>query len=190
MSALGWKSGWWGVLAGGLAVLVVWIALSGDDPTPDRVETVAQTPFPPVTPPAPVQVPADTMALEPEAVLAAATFTPSAEENLGGETVASAMNSPGRETGAPRRRYQRPLAFVPINPAALTPSIAAKIEHIRQQFVRELGDTSNPNDPAYAERWDQAQASADDRYRAMFGWQAFNEMTLQRALDRAATRAD
>jgi len=85
-------------------------------------------------------------------------------------------------------RFQLPLAFQPVNSEALTPAIQNKLTQLQEQFVQAIGDTRNPADPAFQNRWMTAQIEADMQYRALFGWSAFEEMEIQRAQS-AATAA-
>jgi hypothetical protein len=73
------------------------------------------------------------------------------------------------------------LAFQPVNPEALTPAIQDKLTRLQEQFTQAIGDTCNPADPAFQNRWVNAQVEADMQYRALFGWSAFEEMEIQRA---------
>ena len=88
----------------------------------------------------------------------------------------------------PDARFQLPLAFQPVNSEALTPAIQNKLTQLQEQFVQAIGDTRNPADPAFQNRWMTAQIEADMQYRALFGWSAFEEMEIQRAQS-AATAA-
>jgi hypothetical protein len=78
-------------------------------------------------------------------------------------------------------RFQLPLAFQPVNPEALTPATQNKLTQLQQQFVQAIGDTTNPADPTYQNRWITAQIQSDMQYRALFGQMAFQEMQIQRA---------
>ncbi len=78
-------------------------------------------------------------------------------------------------------RFRLPLAFQPVNPEALTPAVQNKLTELQDQFVPALADNQNPTDPAYQDRWMTAQAEADVKYRAFFGWMAFEEMETERA---------
>jgi hypothetical protein len=78
-------------------------------------------------------------------------------------------------------RFLLPLAFQPVNPEALTPAIQNKLTQLQEQFVQAIGDTTNPTDPTYQNRWITAQIQSDMQYRALFGQMAFQEMQVQRA---------
>ncbi len=73
-----------------------------------------------------------------------------------------------------------PLVFSNINIAALnlTSQEVAGIDRLRTSFTKAVGQ-QNPNDPQYAERWAEAQPSADDKLRALLGWNRFNSYLLQ-----------
>jgi hypothetical protein len=77
-----------------------------------------------------------------------------------------------------------PLVFSNVNLAALnlTNQEVAGIDRLRTSFSKAVGQ-HNPNDPQYAERWADAQPTADDKLRALLGWGRFNSYLLQ------ATRA-
>jgi hypothetical protein len=74
-----------------------------------------------------------------------------------------------------------PLAFT-VNPRNLTPAQQIALARIQDQFLKAIGDADqNPADPAYNERWRNAQNIADQTYRADFGWTAFVQMQVERA---------
>lgn len=81
-----------------------------------------------------------------------------------------------------------PLAFVPANPAALTPAMEERIARLQEEFWDEVGGSVELEDPGWQDRWLQAQRRADERYRCLFGWQAFNEMQWQRERDLMSKR--
>jgi len=67
---------------------------------------------------------------------------------------------------------QVPLAFRPLAPALSTsnPQLANSLQMLQQNFLNALGgQNQNPNDPAYADRWDAAQLQSDDQYRLLVG---------------------
>jgi hypothetical protein len=78
-------------------------------------------------------------------------------------------------------RFQLPLAFQPVNPEALTPAIQNKLTQLQEAFTQAIGDTTDPADPTYQNRWITAQVQSDMQYRALFGQMAFQEMQIQRA---------
>jgi hypothetical protein len=74
-----------------------------------------------------------------------------------------------------------PLAFT-VDPKNLTPQQQSALAAIQDKFLKAIGDADqNPADPAYNERWRNAQSVADQTYRADFGWTAFVQMQLERA---------
>jgi len=74
-----------------------------------------------------------------------------------------------------------PLAFT-VDPKNLTPEQQTALATIQDQFLKAIGDANqNPADPAYRERWINAQSIADQTYKALFGWTAFTQMQLERA---------
>jgi hypothetical protein len=53
------------------------------------------------------------------------------------------------------------------------------IADIRQSFLDQIGGTNqDPNDPAYLERWQQAQPEADSMLRGMLGTSFFQDYQL------------
>jgi hypothetical protein len=86
---------------------------------------------------------------------------------------------PSGNSGAPR--LDPPLAFT-VDPKNLTPQQQTTLATIQNQFLQAIGDANqDPADPAYSQRWMDAQSIADQTYRAFFGWTAFTQMQLQRA---------
>jgi len=74
-----------------------------------------------------------------------------------------------------------PLAFT-VDPRNLTPRQQTALATIQDQFLNAIGDADqDPADPAYRERWMDAQFIADETYEALFGWTAFSQMQLARA---------
>jgi len=56
-----------------------------------------------------------------------------------------------------------------------TAATAAAVDQIKKDFVQQLGETTqNPADPIYHKKWISAQSIADQRLRALVGYQAFN----------------
>lgn len=62
--------------------------------------------------------------------------------------------------------------------AAFTPEQQTEVNRIINDFVKEIGDASNPMDPAYIERWKYATSYADYLFKARFGKHAFVRMNL------------
>ena len=59
--------------------------------------------------------------------------------------------------------------------AATAATTAAAVDQIKKDFVQQLGETTqNPADPTYHKKWISAQSIADQRLRALVGYQAFN----------------
>lgn len=74
-----------------------------------------------------------------------------------------------------------PLVFI-VDPKNLPPQQQAALAAIQDQFLKAIGDANQDlTDPAYLERWLKAQKAADQTYKAMFGWAAFNQLQLVRA---------
>jgi hypothetical protein len=69
---------------------------------------------------------------------------------------------------------QVPVAFTSQGDAQTSsPAQNAVRQRIQQEFVNNVGTQSNPSDPAYLQRWQSAQALADQQYEQQFGTQAF-----------------
>lgn len=64
-----------------------------------------------------------------------------------------------------------------------SPGIAPEVlEPIRDQFDRDAGvGELDPADPEYTRRWNVAGPTADERYRTLFGWAAYNDMSRRAA---------
>jgi hypothetical protein len=78
-------------------------------------------------------------------------------------------------------RLNPPLAFT-VDPKNLTPQQQTVLAAIQNQFLKAIGDANqDPADPAYSQRWMNAQSIADQTYRADFGWTAFTQMQVERA---------
>ncbi len=76
-----------------------------------------------------------------------------------------------------------PLAFT-VDPKNLTSEQQTALAKIQDQFLNAIGGADqNPADPAYGERWTTAQEIADQNYKAYFGWVAFSQMELERAMN-------
>jgi len=76
-----------------------------------------------------------------------------------------------------------PLVFTE-HPKNLTPEQQTALAAIQDQFLKAIGDANqDPADPAYRDRWMNAQVVADQRYKALVGWPAFEQMQLQRAMN-------
>jgi len=75
-----------------------------------------------------------------------------------------------------------PLALREINPAVmqLNSNQVAVIAAVRRQFQEQLGN-QDPNDPAYVQRWNQAQRDADDRLRGMLGSKFYIQYQVEAA---------
>lgn len=69
------------------------------------------------------------------------------------------------------------------------PTHAAIQDQMADQFVSNVGgDNSDPTSPAYKARWQNAQWQADQRYRALYGAQAFAEMQKRAYLQSIGTQ--
>jgi len=53
-------------------------------------------------------------------------------------------------------------------------------EQVAEQFVESIGGPGqNPKDPAYRQRWEKAQAAADDKFRSALGDELYGRLQLQ-----------
>jgi hypothetical protein len=76
-----------------------------------------------------------------------------------------------------------PLAFI-VDPKKLTPEQQTAVAAIQDQFLKAIGDANqDPADPVYGKRWMDAQSIADQSYKSSFGWTAFSQMQLERAMN-------
>jgi hypothetical protein len=78
-----------------------------------------------------------------------------------------------------------PLAFanVDTNTLELGETQQAVIDAMRRRFVDEIGGTDqDPNDPQYAERWQQAQPEIDARLKVMLGYETYRQFQRQALL--------
>lgn len=76
-----------------------------------------------------------------------------------------------------------PLAFTAV-PQDLTPEQQTALAKIQEQFFQAIGDANqDPADPAYQKRWLDAQSIADQKFKALFGWTAFSQMQVERAMN-------
>lgn len=85
---------------------------------------------------------------------------------------------------------QVPLAYrAPAFEVMANPVSAGAIEQLRREFTRELGepakDATAAAQPEYRARWQDAQFLADERFRSLFGWEAFNEQEIASAREAA-----
>jgi len=56
----------------------------------------------------------------------------------------------------------------------------AQMAALRRSFIEAIGGTSqNPDDPGYLHRWQKAQAVFDERFRAIFGQDAYYQQQKQ-----------
>jgi len=61
-----------------------------------------------------------------------------------------------------------------------TEAQVADLEKLRNDFVNAVGGANqDPADPNYLKRWEQAQAAADQRYRLLFGDNAYVAMQMK-----------
>jgi hypothetical protein len=75
-----------------------------------------------------------------------------------------------------------PLALQPLDLAALNldDQQIKTIDDMRQRFMEKIGGADqNPKDPAYLERWNQAQSEADELTKGFIGNSAYQNLQLQ-----------
>jgi len=75
-----------------------------------------------------------------------------------------------------------PVALLP-HDKPMSPQVAGALESIRLDFDREISAAADP-----AEVWDQARERADNAYRKMFGFEAFNQLSMQDAREALEAR--
>lgn len=64
---------------------------------------------------------------------------------------------------------------------------APTLSELQQQFLNEIGGLDqDPSDPAYRERWLEAQKAADRQFRTFYGGQAYLQADVARAQQAAA----
>jgi hypothetical protein len=68
-----------------------------------------------------------------------------------------------------------PVVFLPED-RPLTGPIQAALEDVRREFDETVAAADDP-----ADVWDKATRHADDRYRQLMGFDAFNQKTMQDA---------
>jgi hypothetical protein len=72
-----------------------------------------------------------------------------------------------------------PFAFT-TSPDGATPDQNAALNRLQSNFDSAVtSQNQNPNDPAYANTWQAAQAQSDATYAQDFGWQAFVQQQIQ-----------
>lgn len=78
---------------------------------------------------------------------------------------------------------QMPAAMADALPATVrTEEQAAALEKVRADFIEAIGGVDlNPGSPEYRQRWLPAQSDADQRFRLLFGDNAFVQHQLQAA---------
>lgn len=74
-----------------------------------------------------------------------------------------------------------PLVMMDLPPAVLgaQEGLAAAVDRLREKFIADIGgDSQNPADPAYLERWTHGVASNDEQLRSAIGWEAYNTLLV------------
>jgi|GEM_PF-6547058 len=74
-----------------------------------------------------------------------------------------------------------PLVMMDLPPAVLgaQEGLAAAVDRLREKFIADIGgDSQNPSDPAYLERWTHGVASNDEQLRSAIGWEAYNTLLV------------
>jgi hypothetical protein len=132
-----------------------------------------------------MEIPVATMPREPSAVSSLAKEAAVVSIPPLARAVKVLPNTASVGVGSPENKepltVDPPLAFT-VDPKNLTPVQQIALAAIQDQFLKAIGEADqNPADPAYNERWRNAQNIADQTYRADFGWTAFVQMQLERA---------
>jgi len=120
-----------------------------------------------------------------ETRLLAALLDPQAGDARGpAETVAEvpAASKPSRQSSSQAdAAVSMPLVFQDVDLAALKLDSGQRqaIEDLRQRFVEQLGGPNqDPTEPAYQERWQQAQPENDGLLRGLIGVRAWQDYQL------------
>lgn len=74
---------------------------------------------------------------------------------------------------------------------ATAPDVPAEvIQSIRDNFEAEAGvGELQDTDPDYERRWRLAQPTAEERYRTLFGWQAYAELQRRAQIEEMNRKA-
>jgi len=108
----------------------------------------------------------------------AASPSAQAARRIESASLVAAVNPPAASSDVSTPAPAVPLAFTTSADGA-TPSQAAALGRLRQDFVNNLGGPNqNPDTPAYAQNWQAAQALSDSNYAQQFGLQAFVQAQL------------
>ena len=105
----------------------------------------------------------------------------------GSDPAAAVDVSQGSEQASPEtvKPAELPLVYQLSDEQLLehSPGIPPEVlEPIRDQFDRDAGvGELDPADPEYTRRWNVAGPTADERYRTLFGWAAYNDMSRRAA---------
>ena len=111
-------------------------------------------------------------------------------------TGATVSNGPAKVGGATVAAVRQPAPSLPLavvaaaHPQAFTPEQTHALVQLGESFLAETAATSptpvaTPGDASSAltpeQIWDASTAASDERFKAMFGYEAFNSMQLKRA---------
>lgn len=71
-----------------------------------------------------------------------------------------------------------PVAFQDLTQVIMTSAQRSAIIQLQDNFIKEVGDSQSPSDPAYLSRWLNAQQRSYDEMRARLGNTAANQLQL------------
>ncbi len=104
-------------------------------------------------------------------------------------------NAPERQARAPREEtvvtvpdgnVQVPVVLEEAVRQVVDPEQRDSLRTLQNEFVDAIGETSqDPADPAYQERWQVAQVYSDQRFKTLFGYQAYLRAQIEARLRNA-----
>jgi hypothetical protein len=113
----------------------------------------------------------------------AATDAASASESTSAATEVATTSSPtpsGRNSWS-GKPIAYPLVFQKVDPASLNLNAdqVQAVQNLQQSFVNQIGgQNQDPSDPAYRQRWQQAQMNTDNMLRDLLGWAGFSSYQM------------
>lgn len=96
-----------------------------------------------------------------------------------------AAATPHSASAAAVQEAPLPVVLAKVDPALnLNPEQLAALESLRDDFVKEVGATTqNPNDPTYLATWEASRKKVDEIYRTWFGDEAYGRQVQQVLFD-------
>ncbi len=105
----------------------------------------------------------------------------SATTAAGAELTAMPLPATDGQNNLAANSVSYPLVFqnVDLTSLHLGPDQMQAVENLKQSFVNQIGgQNQNPNDPAYRQRWQEAQDTADNMLRDLLGWTGFQSYQI------------